>query len=103
MKSAAAREGISIHHKGRQVSKEDLDRFDLVLAMDSQNYEDLVGMAQESQKGKIRLFREFDPEGPGDVPDPYFGGDTGFALVMRMLIRTCSALLDQVEDGRWEQ
>ena len=39
------------------------------------------------------MFRDFDPEGSGDVPDPYFGGDEGFPGVLEMVERTSDALV----------
>ncbi len=39
------------------------------------------------------MFRDFDPEGPGDVPDPFFGGDEGFQPVLDMVERTSHALV----------
>ncbi len=51
---------------------------------------------------RVRLFRSFDPTvRPGDevpdVPDPYYGGDAGFAAVLEMVERTCIALLTSLE------
>lgn len=65
--------------------------FDLVLAMDAENLRDLGGRSEH-----LRLFREFDPEGAGDVPDPYFGGDDGFDEVLAMLERTADALVKEL-------
>ena len=73
---------------------------DLVLAMDASNLADVGGETE-----RVRLFRSFDPAvsrssvepvetTPPDVPDPYYGGDEGFADVLAMVERTCTALLD---------
>ena len=44
----------------------------------------------------MRLFRDFDPVGPGgEVPDPYYGGDAGFEEVLGMVERTSAALVDR--------
>ena len=46
-----------------------------------------------SARDRLRMFRDFDPEGRGDVPDPYFGGDEGFQQVLEMVERTSDALV----------
>lgn len=75
-------------HRARQWADAWLDRFDLVLAMDAQNLADLGGPSE-----RVRSFRDFDPDGPGDVPDPYYGGDDGFGEVLAMVERTADALV----------
>ena len=75
-------------HRARQWADTDLDDADLVLAMDHQNLADLGGRSE-----RVRLFRDFDPVDPGgDVPDPYYGGDSGFEEVLAMVERTAAAL-----------
>ncbi|MFS3127456.1 low molecular weight protein-tyrosine-phosphatase [Nocardioides sp. Bht2] len=78
-------------HRARQFPTAGTDH-DLVLAMDADNLNDLGGETE-----RTRLFRTFDPEpGDGMVPDPYYGGDDGFALVLRMIERTSDALVEQI-------
>ena len=93
-----AQHGLSTEHKARQVESEDFDDFDYILAMDSDNYETLMWMAGDNEKGKekIMMFRTFDPEGNGSVPDPYYGGDEGFENVFNMCERTCKSLLEKL-------
>ncbi|CAM3289092.1 low molecular weight protein-tyrosine-phosphatase [Nocardioides dubius] len=78
-------------HRARQYPAAGTDH-DLVLAMDTDNLDELGGASE-----RVRLFRSFDPE-PGDsmVPDPYYGGDDGFTLVLRMIERTSDALVEQL-------
>ena len=79
-------------HRARQWADADLDDADLVLAMDHQNLADLGGASE-----RVRLFREFDPAVPGgDVPDPYYGGDSGFEEVLAMVERTAAALVAEL-------
>jgi protein-tyrosine phosphatase len=75
-------------HRAQQWVPAWRDRYDLVLAMDAQNLADLGGPTERTM-----LFRELDPAGPGDVPDPYFGGDDGFGEVLAMVERTADALV----------
>jgi protein-tyrosine phosphatase len=98
----AARHGIRLESRARQVKPGDAASFDLILAMDRSNLRDLSHLFDAEsgeQVGRLRLFREFDPDvaGPADVPDPYYGGPDGFDVVHAMVERTCRSLLDEVE------
>lgn len=83
-------------HVAQQVRSSWLEELDLVLAMDEQNLADLRGLG-EADPARLRLFRDFDPDGTGDVPDPYYGGAGGFRDVLTMVERTSAALVDQLE------
>lgn len=97
MRSTAARHGVTIDHRSRQLEPGDLDSYDLLLAMDSENLRDIRRMrGARDATADIRLFREFDPVGPGDVPDPYYGGPDGFETVFEMVDRTAEALVDEI-------
>lgn len=90
--------------RGRQVRLADFSEFDFVLGMDRANLDDLKALESRVPKAnrvaKVELFRDYDPYGPGDVPDPYGGGPEGFELVYTMVDRTTAALLDAlVERG----
>ncbi len=84
-------------HRAQQFGPPWLEEHDLVLVMDSQNLRDVVQMgAVTSEPGpaRVRLFRDFDSHEPGgEVPDPYYGGDSGFEEVLDMVERTCAALV----------
>lgn len=87
-------------HRGQQLDESWLDR-DLLLAMDADNLAGITGDAGATER--VRLFRSFDPEvAPGtpapDVPDPYYGGDDGFAAVLEIVERTCEALVAGLEE-----
>ena len=95
----AAKHGIDLDSRARQVTPDDLERFDHILVMDRDNLRTLERMrdAQGSDRA-IHLLREFDPEGGGDeVPDPYYGGPGGFDAVYEMVRRSCEAFLSQAE------
>ena len=85
------------HHRAQQWPVGDPETYDLVLAMDADNLADLAGQAPESG---LRMFRDFDPEGPGDVPDPYYGGAEGFREVLAMVERTSDAIVASVASAR---
>ena len=96
--AAAAKRGIELVHRARQFVPADLDRFDLVLAMDHDNQAQLCRMAHGRAQPIIRLLRSFDPSAPVDaeVPDPYAGGPAGFEQVLDICERACRGLLDYV-------
>lgn len=85
-------------HRAQQVLASWLDEHDLVLAMDTANLADLRALAGDAvDGGRLRTFRDFDPEGPGDVPDPYYGGDAGFRSVLAMVERTADEIVAGLE------
>jgi len=95
---AAARRGIDLRDlRARQVSSEDFEHFDLILAMDRLNYVTLLERAPEASHERIRLFLDFatgsDIE---DVPDPYYGGPLGFEQVLDLAEQAAAGLLDEV-------
>jgi protein-tyrosine phosphatase len=103
--SAAARaRGITLEGAGRQVSEEDFGRFDLILAMDASNLDDLLALAPDATaQAKVRLLRAFDPASAGeedlDVPDPYYGGPSGFDDVLDLVRAACLGLLAEIQRG----
>ena len=94
----ANQHGVSLDSRARQVTDDDLSRFDYVIAMDRENLRNLERMADASgSASEIRLLREFDPESVGDeVPDPYYGGASGFENVYEMVHRSCQTLLSRL-------
>lgn len=102
MRRVAAQHGFKYDGRARQFQHQDFDRFDLIVAMDGNNRSDLLGMARTpQQQEKIRLLREFDPDGGENsaVPDPYYGGIDGFEEVYQIVERSCTGLLGALEDG----
>ncbi len=82
-------------HRARQFDPARLDQLDLVLAMDAANLAELVGDSGRGPgNGRVRLFRDFDPDDPGgEVPDPYYGGVSGFEEVLAMVERTTAVIV----------
>ena len=81
-------------HRAAQFTRDLVRRHDLVLAMDADNHARLRALGVGD---RLKLFRDFDPAGPGDVPDPYYGAEDGFAEVLAMVERTCDALVERFE------
>lgn len=95
----AQQHGITLHSKARQFKASDLNYFDLVLAMDQENYSNLQRLDENQQHdNKIAKMRDFDPNpGNGNVPDPYYGGIEGFENVFQIVKRSCEQLLNELE------
>jgi protein-tyrosine phosphatase len=81
-------------HRARQVQPGDLTGHDLVIAMDRSHLRDLYRMLPSSGGAEVRLLLGYDPDSDRDeVPDPYYGGPSGFDDVLAMIERACRALL----------
>jgi protein-tyrosine phosphatase len=98
---AARRRGIALEGAARQVVPEDFERFDLLLCADRDNVRDLRAFAPDAEAmERVHLLREFDPAAAGapdlDVPDPYYGGPSGFEDVLDQVEAACRGLLDHV-------
>jgi len=96
---AARRRGITLAGAAQQVRPADFRRFDLLIAMDRGNLRELLAIAPDEEAAeRVRLLREFDPAASGDldVPDPYYGGERGFEIVLYMVDAACRGLLDEL-------
>lgn len=92
--------GVVMQGQAYQFTAADFERFDLVIAMDRQNADDLRAIAPPpAAASRVHLLREFDPTAEGDlaVPDPYFGGLDGFSEVFDMVDAACRGLIDHLE------
>ena len=81
--------GYDLSHAARKFEPEWLERSQLILAMDRDNHEALLALAERHDvpAEHVRLLRSFDPAaGPdAEVPDPYYGGRDGFTDVLHMI------------------
>lgn len=96
---AAAMRGYNLSQfRARKVARQDLDYFDLILAMDKSNLDNLWRMAMPEQRERIKLFmdyaRNFDDD---EVPDPYYGLGHGFDLVMDMVEDAAQGLIEDIQ------
>jgi protein-tyrosine phosphatase len=82
--------------KARKVVASDFKRFDLLLAMDQQNYEDLRAICPDEYLDKIKLMLSYGSLGHIEVPDPYYGGTKGFERVLDLLEDACDGLIAQL-------
>jgi protein-tyrosine phosphatase len=94
----ALKNGVSIHHKARQLSQDDLTQFDFIMAMDRSNHKNILSLkGADEYASKILLMRSFDPKSGDEVPDPYYGGEQGFQEVFEILDRSTEAFLNYLE------
>lgn len=98
MAAAAANRGIMLTGQARQFHKSDFDNFDLILAMDQDNYQDILSLDPERKYNyKVLLMCEFASyHVEREVPDPYYGGAEGFNKVIDLLLDACEGLLQHV-------
>ena len=100
-RAAAVRRGYDLSAlRARVVEPADFERFDLILAMDSENLKTLRRRAPAHAHPRLRLFLEFAPEAdPRDVPDPYYGGPNGFEEVLDLIEEATRGLLAHLRRG----
>ena len=98
--TAVARErGVVLTSRARQIAGSDLQRFDYLIVMDSDNRDDVERLARrEPPRAALHMLRDFDSHAKGelDVPDPYYGGPRGFEDVHDIVERSCRRLLDHI-------
>jgi protein-tyrosine phosphatase len=96
--TAARDRGVDISgQSARQIAHGDFARFDLLLAMDGSNFDELLQLAPSDARHKIRRFLDFAPRaGTQDVPDPFFGGPEGFDHALDLIEEAARGLLNEL-------
>jgi protein-tyrosine phosphatase len=99
MQSAAVKRNIPMNGSARQFIKADFTDFDLILAMDRENYHNILALDPQGRyRDKVKMMCDFASQHPDkEVPDPYFGGAEGFDYVIDLLTDACGGLLSQLE------
>ncbi len=91
---AARRRGYDLDAlRARQVCREDFSRFDLILAMDRSNLQNLQAMRPENSPAELDLYLRRYALAEDEVPDPYYGGEEGFERVLDLLEHASDELL----------
>jgi protein-tyrosine phosphatase len=90
--------GIKMRGHARQFDRSDFQEFDLILAMDKENYKNILYLDSTGQyREKVRLMCDFCKRHTlQEVPDPYYGGTNGFEKVIDLLNDACEGLLEYV-------
>lgn len=98
MTAAAKMRGIELVGRARQFERSDFEEFDLILAMDYDNYEAILSLDRAGNyRDKVRLMCDFCTQHKlKEVPDPYYGGEEGFNFVIDLLLDACEGLLNQI-------
>ncbi len=82
----------------RRFIREDFERFDHIFVMDQSNYQDVLELAQqESHIKKVKLILEESDFELDEVPDPYYGGESGFDYVYNLLDNACNVLAERLK------
>ena len=81
----------------RRFVREDFDRFDHIFVMDKSNYEDVLALARhEAHIQKVKLLLESSELDLQEVPDPYYGGASGFDYVFELIDDACRTLASRL-------
>jgi protein-tyrosine phosphatase len=99
---AAQRRGIDISGlRARQIARGDFTTYDLIIAMDRANLRDLEAKSPGHARGKLRLFLQYAPQtGRTEVPDPYYGEDADFELVLDLCTVAARGLILALQQRR---
>jgi protein-tyrosine phosphatase len=94
---AALRRGIDLSGlRARRVVPGDFWRFDLILAMDRQNLHDLTLLRPAASTARLRLFMEYAPDSCLEVPDPYYGDESGFERILDLTTLAARGLVAEL-------
>lgn len=101
MTAAAKSRGIDLSPlRARQVTREDFSMFEHIFAMDLENLENMRALAKR-QPYQPQLYLDLIAPGQNkEVPDPYYGGASGFEHVLDMVENASEALLQRIQTGR---
>ena len=97
--STALKHGIEIQNKvARLFTVDDFDEYDKILVMDSMNYADVMRLARnDADRMKVDyLLNTVNAGSDDEVPDPYYGGHSGFDKVYEMMDRACERIVNDM-------
>lgn len=90
------------NYKARQFSLNDFTKFDVILVMDNQNYNDVIALApNENAKQKVFKIVDFDAAKNPKIPDPYYGTITDFESVFYLLDAICDNICEKIVQKRF--
>ncbi|MCY7332410.1 MAG: low molecular weight phosphotyrosine protein phosphatase [Pseudanabaena sp. CAN_BIN31] len=95
MRAAAKERGLDFVGSARQFEAMDLREFDLILAMDKDNYRNILALDPQGKfSDKVKMMCDYcETHTDKEVPDPYYGGADGFNYVIDLLFDACNGLL----------
>ena len=96
--AAAERRGYSLSDiRARAVQVSDFERFNYIIAMDSDNLLNLTAQAEAEFHHRLSLFLEFSKSAELEVPDPYYGGAAGFERVLDLIEEASHGLIKAIK------
>lgn len=99
MQGHAKKRGYNLDSISRKINpRVDFDHFDMIIGMDNYNIRDLKSIARNSDDlAKIHKMTDFAKDwNYSEIPDPYYGGDEGFELVLDLLEDSCKGLFEKL-------
>lgn len=100
MVNAAKKRGVTINHISRHTQQNDFEKFDYIVGMDEQNIRSLEKIrANFGGKAKVLKMANFIENRDTHIPDPYYGGESGFEYVLDLLDVGCANLLDFLKEN----
>ncbi|AFZ44381.1 protein tyrosine phosphatase [Halothece sp. PCC 7418] len=101
MTIAAETRGIKLKGRARQFHPNDFEKYDLILAMDRDNYWSLISLdPHKKYRDKIQMMCDYARNYQDtEVPDPYYGGTEGFNYVIDLLLDACGGLLAEIRNN----
>lgn len=98
MRQHGARRGYKFDSISRKFKASDFDHFDMIIAMDDNNYHNIMRLAPDlDSEKKVHRMVEFSQKYNYDhIPDPYYSGSEGFELVLDLLEDACTGLIKNI-------
>ncbi len=102
MRQHASRRGTTLTSISHQFIEADFNRFDYIIAMDQSNYRNIIALAStETERDKVVQMTDYSSdEDQTSIPDPYYGGERGFELVLDLLEDCCHNFLAHLQLGQ---
>lgn len=102
-RKVAKKNGVTLDSRARKFVAEDLESFDYILVMDKSNRKNVLALAENpTAVNNVYLLRHFNGEEGSEVPDPYYGGPSGFEHVFDVCLNSCESLLQFLMDNHTE-
>lgn len=93
--AAASLRGVDLSAQvSRQINSQDFEKFNHILAMDSENLSSMLADCPQQHKSKLQLLLSFNKQGSLSVPDPYYSADDGFEEVLDLVELACEQFLE---------
>lgn len=96
MRSAAAARGYDLTSLARRIEPDDFHRFDWIVTMDDDNFEDVDRINPGGRARVVRMCDYCEAHDVKEVPDPYYGGEEGFHTVIDILEDACGNFLRRI-------